>query len=271
MVENSKIEWCDHTFSPWVGCTKVSAACDHCYAESWAKRTGQGGLWLGERRRTTEGNWRLPVKWNRNAAELGIRYRVFCASLSDVFDNQVPDVWRSDLWALIEDTPYLDWLLLTKRPQNVRKMIWPKWDAGMPTNIWLGTTVENQAEAERRIPHLLKAPAHIKFLSCEPLLGPILLRDDWAIDVDWIITGGESGPCARPTNPQWFRDIRDQCDAAGIWYLHKQNGEFVSVSEVAGNGLLFTFEDGRTVRRLGKKLSGRTLDGLTHDEFPGMI
>src|SRR5690348_13736947 len=105
MAENSKIEWTHHTFNPWVGCTKVSAACDYCYAEAWAKRSGSPELWNGERRRTSAANWRQPIKWNRNAAERGERHRVFCASLADVFDNQVPTKWRADLWALISDTP----------------------------------------------------------------------------------------------------------------------------------------------------------------------
>ncbi|MGJ4855563.1 phage Gp37/Gp68 family protein [Labrys sp. La1] len=176
MGENTKIEWAHHTFNPWVGCTKVSFACDNCYAEGWAKRTGQSDLWQGNRRRTADANWRQPLKWNRQAEAKGVRYRVFCASLADVFDNQVPEIWRSDLFELIEETPALDWLLLTKRPQNIAKMIWPKWDGGLPRNIWLGTTVENQTEAERRIPHLLAVPAAVYFLSCEPLLGPIDLR-----------------------------------------------------------------------------------------------
>lgn len=182
MAENSKIEWCDHTFNPWVGCTKVSPACDHCYAEGWAKRTGQAHLWDGDRRRTSAANWRQPILWNRKAKAAGVRARVFCASLADVFDNQVPAEWRRDLFDLIAETQHLDWLLLTKRPQNIARMIddaarqrehlnpnylWP-WP-----NVWFGTTAENQEEADRRIPHLLSVPATKRFLSCEPLLGPV--------------------------------------------------------------------------------------------------
>src|SRR6185437_13012780 len=177
MAENSRIEWCDHTFNPWLGCTKVSPACDNCYAESWAKRTGQAHLWNGERRRTSEANWRQPLKWNREAEASGIRRKVFCASLADVFDNQVPEKWRADMWATITITPNLDWLLLTKRPQNIPKMLPIMWGDGWP-NVWLGTTAENQEEADRRIPHLLKVPARVHFLSCEPLLGPVNL-DGW--------------------------------------------------------------------------------------------
>ena len=167
MAENSKIEWTDHTFNPWVGCTKVSAACDHCYAEAWAKRTGQSQLWSGARRRTSETNWRQPLKWNREAAAARVQRKVFCASLADVFDNQAEPQWREDLWALIQDTPNLDWQLLTKRPQNIAKMLPDDWGGGYG-NVWLGTTVENETEAARRIPHLLAVPAVVRFLSVEP-------------------------------------------------------------------------------------------------------
>lgn len=262
MAENSKIEWTDHTFNPWVGCTKVSPACDHCYAEAWAKRAGSPELWTGERRRTSEANWQKPMKWNREAERLGIRYRVFCASLADVFDNQVPSRWRDDLWHRIAQTPHLDWLLLTKRPQNIRKMLpgpaigAPEWGGGWP-NVWLGTTVENQAEAERRIPHLLAVEATVRFLSCEPLLGPVDLRTDGlaclpcpnAADglsmdpstgayeccqrcdftgigdefgIDWVIVGGESGPGFRAMDPDHARDLRDQCKAEGVAFFMKQ-------------------------------------------------
>jgi len=171
MGENSAIEWCDHTFNAWLGCTKISPACDHCYAESWARRTGSPELWQGERRRTSAENWLQPVRWNRVAEAAGRPAKVFCSSLADVFDNQVPAEWRVDLWRLIRATPWLTWLLLTKRPQNIVKMLPEDWPAF--GNVWLGTTVENQAEAERRIPHLLSVPARVRFLSCEPLLGPV--------------------------------------------------------------------------------------------------
>lgn len=263
MAENTKIEWADHTFNPWVGCTKVSPACDHCYAEGWAKRAGQANLWAGERRRTSAANWQQPVKWNRQAEREGRRFRVFCASLADVFDNQVPEAWRDALWRMILDTPNLDWLLLTKRPQNIAKMMPPE-VRGHPSegplhNLWLGTTVENQAEAERRIPHLLAVPAAVHFLSCEPLLGPMNLKlpddDECCCDhearaffgaqpatmqaathtplcphsnrIDWVIAGGESGPGARPMHPDWARSLRDQCKAAGVAFNFKQHGAWV--------------------------------------------
>lgn len=246
MAENSKIEWTDHTFNPWVGCTKVSPACDHCYAEGWAKRTGQAGLWQGERRRTTSANWRKPYHWNNAAPLIERRQRVFCASLADVFDNQVPREWRADLFAMIRETPNLDWLLLTKRPQNMAKMLPGDWGQGYP-NVWLGTTVENQQEANRRIPYLLKVPAVIRFLSCEPLLGPVnlrVLRPDginFRMDaltgegehflgmkgqtgrIHWVIAGGESGPGAREVDEYWLDGLREQCaEVEGTAFFMKQ-------------------------------------------------
>lgn len=244
MAENSKIEWTDHTFNPWIGCTKVSPACDHCYAEGWAKRTGQAGLWAGERRRTSVANWKQPYKWNNQTPLDGPRPRVFCASLADVFDNQVPQEWRRDLFAMIRETPNLDWLLLTKRPQNIVKMLPGDWGDGYP-NVWLGTTVENQAEADRRIPHLLNAAARIRFLSCEPLLGPVNLTSidptggqraigasGWSAIwkdnslgrpwLDWIIVGGESGGGARAIDEDWIERIRDDCERSDIAFFMKQ-------------------------------------------------
>lgn len=246
MGERSKIEWTDHTFNPWVGCTKVSPACDHCYAEGWAKRTGQSALWSGERRRTSPTNWKQPLAWNRKAAAAGVRAKVFCASLADTFDNQVPAEWRHDLWKLIGGTPHLDWLLLTKRPQNIAKMLptkaigAPAWGGGW-TNVWLGTTAENQTEADRRIPHLMAIPAAMRFLSVEPLLGPVdLTARTWVEcnipeyggkghefipmirSLDWVIVGGESGPGARPMDPDWARSLRDQCRDAGVAFFMKQ-------------------------------------------------
>jgi protein gp37 len=226
MAENSRIEWTDHTFNPWVGCAKVSPACDHCYAESWARRAGQLGLWQGERRRTSAANWQKPLKWERDYIPGA---RVFCASLADVFDNQVPAEWRDDLWSMIRATPNLDWQLLTKRPQNIAKMLPPDWGDGYP-NVWLGTTVENQTEAHRRIPHLLAVPATVRFLSCEPLLDPLDLTRmfhsplAFAQSMHWVICGGESGSGWRPMNLEWARSLRDQCKDAGVPFFMKQMG-----------------------------------------------
>ncbi len=199
------------------GARRSVPPCDHCYAEGWAKRTGQQHLWTGERRRTTKSKWREPIGWNEEAAAAGVRYKVFCASLADVFDNQVPDEWRAALWALIAGTPHLDWLLLTKRPQNIERMLPATWGGGWP-NVWLGTTVENRGE-QRRIAHLRSIPARIHFLCCEPLLEEI--APDLS-GIDWVICGGESGPGARFMVPDWARTLQRLCRDAGASFFMKQ-------------------------------------------------
>jgi len=247
MAENTGIEWATDTFNPWIGCTKVSPACDNCYAEAWNIRYEKGAHWgpKAPRRRTSEKNWNLPRRWNKQAEKNGVPRRVFCASLADVFDNQVPPEWRENLWKLIKETPNLDWLLLTKRAPNIRRMLPSDWCGGYQ-NVWLGTTVENQNEWDKRGKHLTDIPAAVRFLSCEPLLGEIDFGDDIR-KLDWIITGGESGTFYRQANPDWFRTIRDQCVAAGVAFLFKQ-WEGVSQHEI-------------------KKL-GRLLDGKLWNEYP---
>lgn len=289
MAERSKIEWTDATFNPWIGCQNVGPGCDHCYAEDMMANRYRRVEWgpHGSRSRTSASYWRQPLTWDREAAAEGKRRRVFCASLADVFDNHgsITSGWRGDLWHLIARTPNLDWLLLTKRPGNIRHMLpdgygAPAWGDGW-SNVWLGCTVVNQAEADRDIPKLLAVPAVVHFLSMEPLLGPVdlhsaLCRETGSCPkcpaclstLDWVIVGGESGPHARPMNPQWARDLRDQCIAAGVAFHFKQWGEWVSVSEVESPGAHFTFPDGRTVRRAGKKAAGRQLDGRTWDGVP---
>ncbi len=217
MGKNSAIEWCDHSFSPWYGCTKVSDGCDHCYAEAWAARYNKA-VWGGERTPASESTWQQPQKWNREAAKLGIRYKVFCAELADVFDNQAPARERDRLWKLICCTPNLDWQILTKRPQNIRKMLPDDWGDGYP-NVWLGVTAENQVECNRRIPILQQIPAVIRFLSCEPLLDGINLD---LCGIHWLICGGESGPGRRSVDLRWARALRDQCRADGIAFFMKQ-------------------------------------------------
>jgi protein gp37 len=304
MAENSKIEWTDHTFNPWTGCTKVSPGCDHCYAEGWAKRAGFVKWGAGQpRRRTTEANWRKPLQWDAGHQDFltlyGRRQRVFCSSLADVFDNEVPREWRVDLFRLILATPHLDWLLLTKRIGNAARMLQdvaecfgPMMDANdrykpLP-NVWIGATIVNQEEADRDIPKLLEVPARVRFLSMEPLLGAVNLRPYfWSGDdtgplpgIDWVIVGGESGPKARPMNPHWARSLRDQCAAAGVPFLFKQWGEFApterSIAEVARSErklvpvptLADSFFPAALVDRVGKKAAGRMLDGVTHDGYP---
>lgn len=206
MAENSKIEWTDHTFNPWIGCTKVSPGCDNCYAEARMDHRLKQVQWgpHGERKRTSAAYWRAPMAWDRKAAAAGVRHRVFCASLADLFDNAVPSEWRADLFDLIKATPNLDWLLLTKRPQNIAKYLPSDWDSGYP-NVWLGTSVENQTEADRRIPELLNVPAVVRFLSMEPLLGPVDLRE---------ITDGDGTIDA--LTPSSWQDVWDQAYAPEV-------------------------------------------------------
>jgi protein gp37 len=273
MGANSKIEWCDHTFNPWIGCTKVSPGCAHCYAERDMERYGKAKWGAGQPRvRTAASTWTQPLKWDRAAAQFGRRDRVFCASLADVFDPEVPIEWLADLFFLIDRCPHLDWLLLTKRPELIRERCdlasngnGDLWDfANHMPNVWLGTTVEDQQRADERIPWLLKVPARVRFLSCEPMLGPVDLRAvAWGHSnalhrLDWIIAGGESGPQARPMSLTWALTLRDQAVAAGVPFLFKQWGEWCpSPSDPFG----------QTVR-VGKKYAGRTLDGRTWDEYP---
>ena len=245
MAENTNIEWAHHTFNPWVGCTAISPACDNCYAEEWAKRFGQVE-WgpHGERRRTK--TWGNPIKWQKKAKAEGVRYRVFTASLADVFDNHksILPTWRRELWALIRLCPDLDFLMLTKRPQNIARFLPDDWGDGYP-NVWLGTTAENQEEWDRRWPHLARVPARIRFFSCEPLLGPIEMRGSGMLH--WMITGGESGANYRHAHPDWFRSLRDQCEELNVPFLFKQ-------------------WEGKSQKEI--KAKGRELDGVVHDGYP---
>lgn len=225
MAENSNISWTDHTFNPWMGCVKVSAGCANCYAESLV--TGRMGrdVWGADKPRhvTSESNWRNPVKWNRKAAAQGRRDRVFCASLCDVFeDHATANATRPDLWSLIRETPNLDWLLLTKRPQRIFECLPSDWGDGYQ-NVWLGTSIENNEVAERaRI--LAEVPAVVRFISYEPALGQI---DRVPLEgIDWLIVGGESGSGFRPMDPDWAREARDRCRAEGVAFFFKQLSAF---------------------------------------------
>ena len=321
MAENSKIEWCDHTFNPWEGCTKVSPGCANCYAEARNHRWGLDNWGKGKaRRKTSAANWKLPVKWNMQAEAFNLAQeyleksrarapRVFCASLADWLDDEVPIEWLADLLKLIHDTPNLDWLLLTKRPENwvsrilkarnfftkggcADTALWlndwlpkaempgfPARDGKAPHNVWIGTTVENQEMADKRIPELLKIPAKVRFLSCEPLLGALRIKDALRCDVPihWVICGGESGPKARPMHPDWARSLRDQCLAAQVPFFFKQWGEWAGscypeegVIHVRKNGSSgdFPTEHSWSMKRVGKKAAGRLLDGREWNEFP---
>lgn len=263
MSKNTNIEWTDHTFNPWVGCTKISPACDNCYAEVWAKRGGKAAnvKWGAgeERRRTSHHNWNQPLKWDAEAKRLGIRYKVFCASLADVFDNAIDPQWRSDLFDLIANTTNLDWLLLTKRIGNAGNMLPVPFDFDKHyPNVWIGATICNQEEANRDIPKLLAIDAAKRFLSMEPLLGPVDLtqipisghghhelspivtanvlkrrKECPALpELHLVIVGGESGPHSRPLHPEWVRSLRDQCDDAGVEFMFKQWGEWKPINQM---------------------------------------
>lgn len=245
MAEETAISWADATFNPWIGCTKVSTgpqgACENCYAERDNGRRGWVPGWgPGVPRRRTK-TWGNPRAWDRKAQQTGYRPRVFCASLADVFDNEVPQEWRDDLWQLIRETPNLRWMLLTKRIGNATKMLPDDWPFG---HVGLMSTLATQEEWDRDILKLMNTPAAWHGVSAEPLLGPIKIGL-WR--PDWIITGGESGPGHRYTDPDWVRSLRDQCAKAGIAFHHKQWGG------------------------VRPKDNGCELDGREHKDFPSQL
>ena len=268
MGARSKIEWTTHTFNPWWGCTKVSEACKNCYAEAWAKRLGQK-VWgpTSSRRFFGDHHWNEPIKWNRSLEGSGVRHRVFCASMADVFEERSElDEQRVRLWKLIEATPNLDWLLLTKRPQAVERL--QPWSKSWPDNVWLGTTVENQKRGDESLPYLLASEAKVKFISAEPLLEALNLAE-YLAGLDWVITGGESGPGARPADPAWFQSLRDQCEATNVAFHFKQWGDWAPLEQVAISGTRQQKRiAGTQMARVGKKVAGRELDGKLHDGLP---
>ncbi len=264
MGAETEISWTNATFNPWWGCVRVSPGCTNCYAESFAKRTGNQ-VWgvQAPRRFFGEKHWREPLKWNATAEKARIRKRVFCASMADVFedrDDLLP--WRMKLWSLIESTPWLDWQLLTKRPENIRDrlpMYWAPRDGTprVPRNLWLGTTAEDQKHYNERWPELAAVARDFgvatTFISYEPALGPLELRcrgcdgtvaDHHAPDQggcsgwfpSWVIVGGESGPGARVFEVDWARSVVEQCASARIACWVKQMGRNPALSvEATGN------------------------------------
>lgn len=293
-MNNTKIEWCDHTVNFWWGCTKVSPACAHCYAEKFAgfvgKRLfGQPVKWGDGQPRAErlaaarKEALRIQADAATFAQEHGRRPRVFVNSMSDWLDDQVPVEWLAYLLETLHLCPAVDFLLLTKRPENwVRRIAEAKWrsnfessvsswlEGSPPSNLWIGTTVEDQERADQRIPHLLDIPAKVRFLSCEPLLGPVDFRlikrlmasfnsspygwHNWLCRrLHWVIAGGESGQGARPSHPDWFRSLRDQCRDTGVPFFFKQWGEWNCEM---------------TCARLGKAAAGRLLDGREWNELP---
>lgn len=242
MSEQTGIQWTDHTFNPWWGCEKVSPACDHCYAESLANRYGHG-VWGHEtpRRFFGDKHWQEPCRWNRVATDAGVRRRVFCASMADVFEDRADvEAARERLFGVMEATPMLDWQLLTKRPANIARLIPSDWLECWPSNVWVGTSAETQDWLDIRAHWMRQLRPRVLFISYEPALGPIAVPS-WA---QWVIAGGESGSGYRPMKPEWVRSVRDQCVEQGIPFFFKQWGGF------------------------HPKANGAVLDGREWKEFP---
>lgn len=230
MGESSKIEWTDATHNLWWGCVEDDIECAHCYAEAFAKRTGHG-VWGHDAPRRFFGAKHLsePLKWNAEAAREGVRRRVFCGSMMDIGERRNDEVGRQMdavrflFWPLIEQTPWLDYLLLTKRPQNMPALVPTRWMTdGFPPNVWMGTTAGFQGGWDKRVKYLRRLPVRTRFVSCEPLLGPIKADLD---GISWVIVGGESGGKSRPFDFAWARSLREQCEAANVAYFFKQAGD----------------------------------------------
>jgi protein gp37 len=309
MADKSRIEWTDATWNPVRGCSHVSEGCRNCYAERMAARfcgdgdpykgTIEGGKWNGKLR-FDEDALKAPLRWRRPR-------RIFVCSMSDLFHPEVPFEFIDNVFAVMAAASQHTFQVLTKRPGRMaayfaRSGVWGKVQDAMfeycdpprevdvwpPRNVWLGVSVENQKAADERIPQLLETPAAARFVSCEPLLGPVDLLElprpfefhqspygwkEWLPrKLHWVIVGGESGPSARPMHPDWARGLRDQCQAAGVPFFFKGWGEwsrdcmhdsktcrFVKRPEPGKLGCMF---------RCGKKRAGRLLDGRTWDEFP---
>lgn len=295
MSENTNIEWCDATLNHWAGCTAVSPACDNCYAKRMAGRLWGTQWGPGQPRHQFVGADETLRALNRKAKRQGRPLRVFHNSLSDFFDNDVPVQWCISAMRSIVETPDLIHILLTKRIGNAAEMLdvafravhgqREKWADNVPSNVWIGATIVNQAEADRDIPKLLAVPAAKRFLSMEPLLGPVDLdtihNTDFgegqpylhpligrvsdghgdscgAPSIDWVIVGGESGPRARPMHPDWARSLRDQCEAAGVPFLFKQWGEWTQVAESPVHP---------ETTRIPGNLCRVTRDGVTTDHY----
>lgn len=341
-MKDTKIEWADHTINFWWGCTKISPACANCYAETMAKRMGRkvfgqevewgAGKPRAERlEKARKEALAIQRGAEKFAAKHGRRPRVFVNSMSDWLDEAVPVEWLAHLLETLHLCPAVDFMLLTKRPENWAVQVlaacihmagyrdgqissagptaaemqggdmaweWGK-DAKPPANVWIGVTVENQECAEARIPALLQIPATVRFLSCEPLLGPLDLRGmsyiqavtglkDYPfnlpaehrtsvlVGIDWVIAGGESGSGARPSHPEWFYGLRDQCQAAGVPFFFKQWGEWAPCPIGDGPDLVTDAvfakgpgHDGE-VWRVGKAKAGRMLQGREWNEFPNV-
>ena len=284
MAENTAIEWTatrcrltgelipGHSWSPWWGCVEISPACDHCYAAAASKRYGFD-CWGTDtaRRELSDGHWQKPFLWDRKAANQNIRRKVF-PSMCDPFEHRTG--WygeqmnrlRGDFWKLIESTPNLDWLLLTKRPQNIMRMIPEGWRQQLPPNVWIGATVEDRARLWR-VDHLRSVPAVLRFISAEPLLEDLGQFD--LSGIHWVIGGGESGRLARPTETEAARSLRDHVIRSGAFFFWKQWGEYLGALQDGAPGLHQITNPlvDRSIRA-GKKKSGALLDGVEWKEIP---
>ena len=218
------IAWCDHTFNPWMGCTKVSDGCRNCYAEAMTRNRMGLSLWGAGGKRQITKTWQNPLKWNLKAREVGKRHRVFCASLCDVFeDHATANEARPRLWDLVRSCTSLDWLILTKRPERIAACLPMDWGISGWPHVWLGTSIENMRVAGRA-DQLRKIPAIVRFISYEPALGPL---DDLDITgIDWVIYGGESGSKYRHEDKNWARTMRDKCRESGTAFFHKQSSGY---------------------------------------------
>jgi len=303
MSDNTRIEWSDATWNPVTGCTKVSPGCDRCYAERVTERFNGPGSFANVKRHSER--LHLPLRWRKPRM-------IFVNSMSDLFHDEVPDAFIAEVFAVMALAQRHTFQLLTKRHARMRSLLnseafEDRVDLALRArmmggsiseqdcataprlplpNIWLGVSVEDQKWANTRIPYLLGTPAAVRFLSCEPLLGPLSLRP-WITQesgrdrnaIGWVIVGGESGPGARPMHPAWARQIRDECVDAGVPFHFKQWGEWHPTGAVGLGGpkprrLYLAGSDcehgcGTEVVRVGKKLAGRELDGRTWDEYPG--
>lgn len=320
-MKDSHIQWTDNTFNPWEGCTKVSPGCANCYAEARNQRFAGGANWGkgAPRRRTVPSNWREPVKWNRQSQErfqahnretsgsfghldemMGEprRPRVFCASLADWLDDEVPIEWLIDLLELIRTCEFLDWQLLTKRPQNWRSRMelalshckpingdlarwifeWTNTVNGRgPANVWIGTTVEDQARADERIPVLVNIPSVVRFLSCEPLLERVDLglfgncaghHKPAYSQIAWVIVGGESGKGCRNTNVDHIEHVINQCTDAGVACFVKQLGAKPSSSSVPPGVMATRVKDEKSPRGVTYHWALEHAKGGEPDEWP---
>ena len=234
MAKETNISWCDCTFNPWIGCTKVSEECKYCYAEVIAAKPTIKTPWgLGKPRRpASEEKWKEPINWNAEAVRSGVRKKVFCASMADVFDHEAPDGSRARLFDLIQSTPQLDWLLLTKRPQLIEGQLKEigVWDLLPLPNVWIGFTAGDQENFDARWPIVREIPAVVRFCSYEPALGPITLTSDTAGELDWLICGGETHTekyMGRAMDPSWAQSIRNQCLRKKISFFFKQWGNWI--------------------------------------------